>query len=143
MAVTELEAKVTIAKVVQLAYDTNGDKAANIIFSRDGYSISVDQSGEVKMVGTIGNTIIFNGESALEGLGFKVKRVSVNFTNGDGGTVNFSGSFDFVAGTSISVAGSFDVYSMIKSCSGLLCKAARFLDGRDAQIEQELQQYIR
>ncbi len=126
---------------IQLAYDTNGDETIRIIHSGDYYSISVDQSGEVRLAGNAG-AMSFNGGPALEGLGFKLRRLTLGFSSGDGGRFNYTGTFNFVMGTQLSVSGSIDVIELIKSCSGLLCIAARFLDGRDAQIERELQQYV-
>lgn len=143
MAVTELQVKVTIAKILQLAYDSDGETTAAIVYSGSHYSISVDQTGQVKLVGTVADIVVFNGDPVLKGLGLKLRRASVNFRNGSGGTFEYTGSFDFTVGSSISVSGSVDVFELIKSCSGLLCQAARFLSGRDAQIEHELQQYIR
>lgn len=64
-------------------------------------------------------------------------------TPGDGRSVNYTGTFRFAVGSSISVSGNFDIFETIKSCSGLLCNAARLLDGRDVEIEQRLQQYFR
>lgn len=143
MAATEFQAKITVAKILQLAYFSDRQATASIIYSGSNYSISVDQSGEVKLSGVVGGTIRFDGNPAINGLGLSVRRITISFTNGDGGIMNYTGSFSFVAGTQISVSGSLDVFELIKSCSGLLCRAARFLDGRDAQIEHELQQYVR
>lgn len=143
MAVTEYQAKITIARIFELAYSNDKEATARLVYSGSSYSMSVDQSGEVKLSGTVGGTIIFDGNPALSGLGFKVSRVSLSFTNGDGGRVNYTGTFDFAIGTQISLSGSIDIFELIKNCSGLLCRAARFLDGRDAQIEHELEQYVR
>ena len=143
MAVTELQVKVTIAKIIQLAYETDGKATAAMVYSGSGYTISVDQTGQIKLVGTVADVVVFSGDTALKGLGLKLRRASVSFSNGSGGTFEYTGSFDFVVGTRISVSGNVDVIELIKSCSGLVCQAARFLSGRDAQIEHELQQYIR
>lgn len=143
MAATELQVKITIAKIIQLAYDTDGDVTAAIAYSGSNYSIIVDQTGQVRLVGTVGDSLVFTGNPALEGLGLKLRRATVNFSSGNDGAFDYTGSFDFAIGTRVSVSGSIDVFELIQSCSGLVCKAARFLSGRNAQIEHELQQYIR
>lgn len=107
MAATELQAKITIAKIIQLAYDTNGDETIRIIHSGDYYSISVDQSGEVRLAGNAG-AMSFNGGPALEGLGFKLRRLSVNFSSGDGGRFNYTGTFNFVMGSQLSVSHGYE-----------------------------------
>jgi hypothetical protein len=140
MAPTHFQAKITIGKLIQLAYSENEGVTANIVFKKSNFTLVVDQTGEATLRGTAGGIVRFNGDPALKGLGFQIKRVSIDFTPGDGRSVNYTGTYRFVAGTSISVSGNFDIFEAIKSCSGLLCKAARFLDGRDAEIEQKLQQ---
>lgn len=116
---------------------------AAIVYSGSNYSISVDQTGQARLVGTVGDSLVFSGNPALEGLGLKLRRATVNFRSGSDGAFEYTGSFDFAIGTRISVSGSIDVFELIQSCSGLVCKAARFLSGRNARIEHELQQYIR
>ncbi len=140
---TELQVKVTIAKLIQLAYDTDGDVTAAIVYSGSNYSIIVDQTGQVRLVGSVGDSLVFSGSPALDGLGLRLRRATVSFSSGSDGAFDYTGSFDFAIGTRISVSGSIDVFELIQSCSGLVCIAARFLSGRDAQIEHELQQYIR
>ena len=95
---TELQIKVTIAKLIQLSYEADKGLTAKIVYSGSHYSISVDQSGDVKLSGTVGY-VTFNGDPALRGLGLKVKRASISFTNGDGGNVNYNASFDFAIGS--------------------------------------------
>lgn len=142
MAPTHFQAKITIGKLIQLAYSEKGQKTASIVLSGKNFTLVVDQTGEAKLIGVAGR-VRFNGDPALKGLGFKLKRVSIDFTpTGDGRSVNYTGTYRFVAGTSISVSGNFDIFEAIKSCSGLLCKAARLLDGRDAEIEQKLAPYF-
>lgn len=142
MAPTHFQAKITIGKLIQLAYAEDGTKTASIVLSKGNFSLIVDQTGKATLRSTQG-FVTFKGDPALKGLGFKVKRVSIDFSPGDGRSVNYTGTYRFIAGTSISVSGNFDIFEAIKSCSGLLCNAARLLDGRNAEIEQKLQQYIR
>jgi hypothetical protein len=142
MAPTHFQAKITIGKLIQLAYSERGEATAKIVLSKSCFTLVVDQTGEVTLRGTAGGFVTFNGDPALKGLGFKVKRISIDFTPGDGRSVNYTGTYRFVAGTSISVSGNFDIFEAIKSCSGLLCKAARLIDGSNAEIEQNLAPYF-
>jgi hypothetical protein len=143
MAPTHFQAKITVGKLIQLAYSEDSKGTAAIVLKRGNFKLVIDQTGKAKLYGSMGDFITFNGDPALKGLGFKLKRVSINFSpTGDGRSVNYTGTFRFVAGTSISVNGSFDIFDAIKSCSGLLCNAARLIDGRDTEIEQKISPYF-
>ncbi len=142
MAATQFQAKITIGKLIQLAYSENGERTASIVLSKSNFTLVVDQTGKATLRGTKAH-LTFSGDPALKSLGFKLKRVSIDFTpTGDGKSVNYTATYRFVAGTSISVSGNLDIFEAIKSCSGLLCKAARLLDGRHTEIEQKLAPYF-
>lgn len=99
----------------------------------------MDQNGKVRLHGSAG-ILAFNGGFALEGLGAKVKMFSINFTKGEDDNVNYSGTYSFVGGAgTILLSGSFNIEKLITSCSGLLCKVAKLMRGRNRDYDAELQ----
>lgn len=142
MAPTHFQAKIAIGKLIQLAYSEDGKRTASIVATKGNFTLVVDETGKATLRGMTDH-LTFSGNPALKSLGFKIKRVSIDFTPaGDGRSVNYSATYRFAAGTSISVSGNFDIFEAIKSCSGLLCRAARLLDGRHTEIEQKLAPYF-
>lgn len=142
MAPTHFQAKIAIGKLIQLAYSEDGKRTASIVATKGNFTLIVDETGKATLRGMTDH-LTFSGNPALKSLGFKIKRVSIDFTPaGDGRSVNYSATYRFAAGTSISVSGNFDIFEAKKSCSGLLCRAARLLDGRHTEIEQKLAPYF-
>ncbi|GGX54551.1 hypothetical protein [Saccharospirillum salsuginis] len=141
MAATDLQLRVTVGKLIELAYSTNEGPTARIVKSGNNFRISVDHTGKAKLSGG-GESVFFYGEPAMSGLGISISRVSILFTNGDGWNLNYSATFTLVGSSSISLMGSFNIEELLLSCSGWLCEAARLLKGRNAKIEQQLQQIM-
>ena len=102
--------------------------------------LTVDQDGKATLSGTAG-IFTFSGTPALEKIGAKIKRVSVNFTNEDGKKIGYSATFSLEV-VSMTVMGEFDLEALILSCSGLLCQAARALKGRNQAYDMELQKVM-
>lgn len=84
----------------------------------------------------------FKGDSALQGLGAKVKSASITFTKGNDDNIKYTAFFNFVGVAGISVSGAFNIEELILSCSGLLCRAARALKGRHAAYDMELKRIM-
>lgn len=138
---TKAEVKVVIAKLIEVAYSRNKGITTKIVRKKGGFKVTVDYTGKVMLYGTAG-ALTFNGGTALESLGVKVKMASISFTKGDGDNVNYQGTFNFAGGAAISVSGAFSIEELITSCSGLLCQAARLLKGRNQAYENELQRIM-
>jgi hypothetical protein len=68
--------------------------------------------------------------------------LSITFSHGNGNNVNYTAMYSFSGAANISVSGSFDIEELILSCSGLLCRAARALKGRNAAYEMELKKIM-
>ena len=134
------EAKVTIAKLFELAYSKNKGLTTRIIATKGSAKLVVDQEGKVTLSGS-GGLLTFSGEPVLKTLGVKIKRVSISFNNMDGMNVGYSGSFN-VGVASLSVKGQFDLEQLILSCTGLLCRAARMMKGRHHAYDLELQRVM-
>jgi len=139
---TRAEVKVTIAKLIELAYSKNKGITTKIIRKKGNFKISVDQNGKVVLHGSAG-ILSFSGGTALESIGAKVKMASINFTKGEGDAIDYKATFFFAGGAGgISVLGSFNVEQLITSCSGLLCQAARLVKGRHQAYEMELKKIM-
>lgn len=136
----EIELKVTIAKLIELAYSENKGLTTKIIRKMGNFKLTVDQNGQVVLSGGT-KYLTFSGDTVLKTIGAKVKRVSVNFTKGEGNQVKYKATFSLEI-ISMSIGGSFDIEELITSCSGLLCKAAKAMKQRNAQYENELQRIM-
>ena len=134
--VSEAEIKLTIAKLIELAYSEDKGLTAKIVAQKGGFKISVDQSGSTSLSSSVG-IVTFNGDSALKSLGFKLKRASISFTRGDGFRASYIASLNFGYAV-VAYSGIVDVEKLITACSGLLCIAARGLKGEDKRLEDEL-----
>lgn len=137
----KVELKVTIAKLIEVAYEKNAGLTAKIVRSKGGFKLSVDSTGSATLSGSAGN-LTFRGDPVLNGLGARVKAASVIFSNGEGGNVHYTATFSFGGAASISLTGMFDVETLILSCSGFLCRAARALKGRHQGYEMELKRVM-
>ena len=137
MSISKSELRVTIAKVIALAYSSDGEMTLKILSEKGSARISVDQNGHATLSGSAG-FLTFSGRPALEEVGVKIKRINVNFANHDGMKVGYTAAAD-LGSIQVSVVGSFDLESMITSCSGWLCQAARALRGRSEVHNRELQ----
>lgn len=139
---TRVEVKVTIAKLLEIAYSKNKRIAVRIMRKKGNFKMSIDDDGKVMLHGSAG-VLSFGGGTALESLGAKVKKASIHFTKGDGDDIRYKAAFSFAGGAGeVSVSGSFNAEDLITSCSGLLCQAARRMKGRQQAYEAELKKIM-
>ena len=134
------EAKITIAKFIELAYSKDKGMTAKIMAKKGSAKLTVDQNGKATLSGSAG-VLTFSGTPVLEKIGAKIKRVSVTFNNKEGMKIGYTATFDLEYIT-LSVFGDFDLEELITSCSGLLCQAARALKGRHHAYDMELQKIM-
>jgi len=137
----QVEVKISIAKLLEVAYSKNKGVTAKIIKSKGNYKLTVDSNGNATLSGSVG-MLTFKGDSALQELGAKVKNVSIFFTKGSENDVKYNATFNFVGVAGLSISGTFNVENLILSCSGLLCRAARALKGRHAAYDAELKRIM-
>jgi len=137
----QTEVKITIAKLIEVAYSKNKGVTTKIVRKKGNFKITVDAQGNATLSGSVG-MMTFKANSALEGLGAKVKNISISFSKGEGNDIKYTGMFSFIGVASISVSGKFNIEELILSCSGLLCKAARALKGRHRAYDMELQKIM-
>lgn len=134
------EAKITIAKLIELAYSKDKGMTVKLMAQKGGAKLTVDQDGNATLSGSAG-ILTFSGTPVLEKIGAKIKRVSVSFEHKEGMKVNYTATFDLEY-IKLSVLGDFDLEALITSCSGLLCQAARALKGRNQAYDMELQRIM-
>jgi len=137
----KVEVKITIAKLLEVAYSKNKGVTTKIIKSKGNYKLTVDAKGNTTLSGSVG-MLTFNGGSALQGLGAKIKNASITFKKGDSNNIKYTATFNFVGAAGMSISGSFDIEELILSCSGLLCRAAKALKARHAAYEMELKRIM-
>lgn len=138
---TQVEVKITIAKLIEVAYSKNVGVTSKIVRSKGDFKVTVDANGNATLSGSVG-MLTFKADSVLSSLGAKVKNASIFFTKGEGSDVKYTATFKFVDIAAISVSGVFNIENLILSCSGLLCKAARALKGRNKAYDLELQRIM-
>ena len=134
------EAKITVAKFIELAYSKDKGMTTQILAKKGNITLTVDQSGNAKLSGSAG-ILTFSGTSVLDEIGAKIKRVNVDFDNQDGMVIGYTATFDLEY-MRISIIGNFNLEELITSCSGLLCQAAKTLKGRYHAYDMELQRIM-
>jgi hypothetical protein len=134
------EAKITIAKFIELAYSKDKGLTEKIIAQKGSAKLSVNQDGKATLSGSAGN-LTFSGTPVLENIGAKIKRVSVSFNNKDERNIGYTATFDLTY-IKLSVSGKFNLEDLVTSCSGWLCQAARALKGRNHPHDLKLQKIM-
>ena len=140
MDIKRAELKVTITKLIELAYSTDNELTMKLMAKSGSTKLTIDQSGKATLSGAAGN-LTFSGSPALEQIGAKIKRVSISFTRGNDNTVKYTATFSLEI-ISMSVSGEFDIEALILSCSGMLCRAGRAIKGRHQALDHEYQQIM-
>ncbi|MCW8933442.1 MAG: hypothetical protein OQK98_01840 [Gammaproteobacteria bacterium] len=140
MALSRAEAKITVAKLLELAYSEDKGMTAKIVASKAGAKLTIDQNGKATLTGNTG-ALTFSGSPVLDRIGVKIKRVNISFNNKGGMNIGYRATFDLLY-IKLTVMGEFDLEELITSCSGLLCKAARALKGKHHAYDLELQKIM-
>jgi len=140
MNITRSEVKITVAKLLEVAYSKDKGLTAKIMAEKGKAKLIVDQSGKATLTGTVGS-LSFSGTPVLNKIGVKIKRVTINFENKGKMKVGYTATFNLEV-ISLTVMGNFDLEELITSCSGLLCRAARALKGRHKAYDMELQRIM-
>jgi len=129
------ELKLTIAKLLEIAYSTNKEVTLQIVRSKGNFTVKVNENGQATLIGKSGS-LIFNGKPVLEAIGAKIKRVSILFYKDKKFKVKYKATFSLEI-ISLSVRGSFDIEKLLTSCSGILCQAIRAIKNRNSQREKQ------
>ena len=137
---TRSEIKITLAKLIEVAYSTDKGLTTKIVKEKGSFKLSVDQEGNARLSGKLG-MVNFSGSETLDKIGANIKSVSVNFSNGEGGKITYTAMVD-IKSAKLAISGSFDIEELILSCSGFLCRAARAMKGRHTAYDMELQRIM-
>jgi hypothetical protein len=140
---TNAELKLTIAKLIEVAYSKQKGVTTNIVLGSERFKLTMDESGHGTLSGKVG-IVTFDGSPALEKMGLSVKSLDVNFwTEGEDRQIRYTASYGIKVAsrsiTTLSVSGSFNIQELITACSGLLCQAARYLKGFDSNVDAQMQ----
>ncbi len=137
---TRTELKVTIAKLLEVAYSQDKGLTTKIVRAKGAFKLTVDQNGNARLTGKLG-AVSFSGSDTLDKIGANIKFVNVSFSNGGSGNIKYTAMID-IKSAKIAITGNFNIEKLITSCSGLLCKAARALKGRHHAYDMELQRIM-
>lgn len=83
-------------------------------------------------------TVVFSASEAMQTLGVSVKAITILMRVDGNGAIQYNASFRLGVSTLL-VKGSVDVEKLLSTCSGILCRAARAMKGRSAQLDRDLQ----
>lgn len=138
---TDAEVKLTIAKLIEVAYSTDKGMTAKIVREVGAFKLTVDQDGNAELTGKAG-IVRFTGDPTLQKMGIAINRMTVNFSGDENGDVTYTAGVGVRNGVVMAVHGTFNIVDLITSCSGLLCRAARLLKGRSPAADMELQRVM-
>jgi len=137
---TRTELKITIAKLLEIAYSEDKGLTTKIVRTKGSFKLTVDQNGNARLSGKTG-AVTFSGSEILDKIGANIKFVGVSFSNGGSGNIKYTAMID-IKSAKIAISGNFNIEALITSCSGLLCRAARALKGRHHAYDMELQRIM-
>lgn len=140
MSIKRSEVKITIAKLLELAYSKDKGLTTKIMVKKGPAKLTIDQNGNARLSGTAG-VVTFSGTPVLDKIGAKLKSLSVNFNNKLDMRVGYTATIHLKI-MAMTVVGEFDLEALITSCSGLLCKAAKGLKGKHHAYDMELQRIM-
>jgi hypothetical protein len=110
---TNAQVKLTIAKLVEVAYSENKGMTTKIVLAKGPFKLTMDEDGNATLSGKAG-VVNFSGSPTLEKIGLTLKRVNVSFSNEGEGRVRYTASVDVVKAASVSVAGAFSIEDLIR-----------------------------
>ena len=137
----DVQVKITVGKLIDLAYSKNKGLTAAILKSRKNIKLSVDTNGNA-ILSIDAQAIYFKADPALQQLtefGAKVKSVSILFSKGEGDfELNYTVGITFFGIASVSLSDGFNIKEVLSACTGMLCHDVRALTGRDQQIREAM-----
>lgn len=137
---TTFELQLTVAKLLELSYDSDEDVTVKLLREIGPLELSVDQNGNAALSGSAGK-VTFSANSVIQELGVSARRIGISMSVDEEGSLNYRGRF-LIGAITVSVAGTIDVEALILACSGLLCKAARALKRRTSATERQLEKAL-
>jgi|GEM_PF-1404238 len=130
-----LEAKVTLARVISVAYEHDSGFVAALQAEKGPFSVTMDSKGEITLKGEAGVLSFQTTQKERARIGLRLQRLEATFRQtGDHSTFSLSCR---LGGVSVSVSGGVKLDSLMKACSGFLCRAARVVNVDDRWFDKE------
>ncbi len=140
MSPTRTELRITIAKLIEVAYSEDKGVTTKIVREKGSFKLTVDQDGNARLSSKVG-IVNFSAGETLDRVGANIKSVSVNFSADEGGEIKYTAIIDIKV-AKIAISGKFYIEELITLCSGILCRAEKPLKGRHEAYEMELQKIM-
>ena len=134
------EVRITVARLLEVAYNKNKGITTALVREVGPITLSVDDKGQATLSGNAGR-VSFVARETLREIGVNAGVFRAMMSVNDAGDLRFNARIR-VGFASISASGSIDVEKLITTCSGILCRAARALQGRPAQVDRQLQEAL-
>jgi hypothetical protein len=141
MKLTNAGVKLTVARLIEVAYTQNSGMTTKIVMDKGAFKLSVDEDGNAELTGKLGH-LRFTAGPTLEKIGLGMRRISVSFAGKQDGDVDFVADVGMPNKATVTFYGTFNIVKLITECSGMLCQAARLLKGFDAATDAKLQQIM-
>ena len=138
---SEAELKVTLFKILEIAYRNEENLTASIMRSQHPFTLIITSNGTATLFGKTGK-LIYSVSEETQSIGFDFKFASFQFLGTQNGLLRYGASIT-IGFTSITFRGSLDVEKFIFECSGLVCIAARLLKDRKKQIDEAVRKSMR
>lgn len=135
---TPLEVRVTVSRLLELAYSRNEGLTTSLVREAGNLRLSVDQRGNAILTGSAGR-LAFSAEDALKEIGLKAGIIQVTMAVDSSGQIQFNASVR-VGLASVGASGTIDVEKFLMACSGILCHAARMLGNRSAELDRQFKE---
>ncbi len=140
MSGTQVEVGILIGKLLQLAYSTDKGTTLKIFRSSGRFTLSVTDDGQASLKSSVG-VVRFHGGTALRSFGIAGGPMEIRFSNLGGNRIRYTGTAK-VLGVYTTIKGTFDIVKLITGCTGLVCEAARLLEGRHQTIESRIRRAL-
>lgn len=137
---TSGEVRITVARLLEVAYQQNRGLTTALVREAGPLSLSVNEKGEATLTGNAGR-VSFSGKDTLREIGVNAGVFRAMLAVDEEGGLRFNASIR-VGFASVAASGSIDVEKLITACSGVLCKAARALQGRPSHVDRQLQEAL-
>jgi len=140
MSSARVELKITIAKLLEVAYSKNKGLTTQIIKEKGSFRLTVNEHGNARLSGKLG-IISFSAQNTLDRIGLNIKTINIHFSNAGNMKAKYHAMVDLKS-AKIVISGHIDIEELITSCSGLLCHAARAMKNRNHAYDRELQRVM-
>lgn len=137
---TPVEVRITVARLLEVAYSENKGITTALVREVGPITLTVNEDGQATLSGNAGR-VSFVARDTLREIGVNAGVFRAMMSVNEAGDLQFNARVQ-VGLASVAASGSIDVEKLITTCSGILCRAARALQGRPAQVDRQLQEAL-